>query len=132
MVTLTKQSVKASERLEEYQRVLGASQPKKLIQDVKTRWNSLFLMLERILELREAVSLLLSHHGSDIGHFGQDFCSIQALFIDFEYDCSAIHHSLGRRLRPGLDASGCMMGSWFRYITFWQQFWWKETLIRPC
>lgn len=37
--------------------------PKKLIQDVPTRWNSTFYMLERLLEQKKAVSLYSTEHG---------------------------------------------------------------------
>ncbi len=71
VVTMTKTSTVAKEKLDQIQESLGMK-PKKLLQDVVTRWNSLFLMLERFLKLKNAVTLFLSDAGmdKDIGHFG--------------------------------------------------------------
>ncbi len=61
IVTRTKKSNLAKEELFRCQKSLGIPTPKKLLQEVETRWNSTFLMMERMLELKEAVSLLLAH-----------------------------------------------------------------------
>ena len=64
VVKLTRQSTVAKEKLDRIQQSLGKS-PKKLIQDCPTRWNSLYEMLQRFAELKEAVSLLLIEPGMD-------------------------------------------------------------------
>ncbi len=64
IVKLTRQSTVAKEMLDRIQVDLG-KKPKRLIQDVVTRWNSLYQMLERCLELRDAISLLLTKPGMD-------------------------------------------------------------------
>ncbi|CAH1640754.1 unnamed protein product [Spodoptera littoralis] len=43
------------EKLLRYQIQTGVAQPKRLLQAVPTRWNSVFFMLERFLELQEAL-----------------------------------------------------------------------------
>ena len=48
----------ASDALEEYQKREGVK-PLKLIQDVATRWNSLYLMFDRLVKLRSAVYYVL-------------------------------------------------------------------------
>ncbi len=70
VVKLTRQSTVAKERLDEIQKSLGKS-PKKLQQDVPTRWNSLYEMFDRFVELKDSVILLLASPGmdKDIGHF---------------------------------------------------------------
>ncbi|CAH2207636.1 jg12313, partial [Pararge aegeria aegeria] len=51
-----KRSTQATEKLMKYQsNHLGMEQPKKLIMDVATRWNSTYLMVKRFMELSEAV-----------------------------------------------------------------------------
>ncbi|CAB3234982.1 unnamed protein product [Arctia plantaginis] len=51
-----KRSTQANEKLMKYQsNHLGIEQPKKLVMEVVTRWNSTYLMIKRFIELREAV-----------------------------------------------------------------------------
>ncbi len=64
IVKLTRQSTVAKETLDKIQVEMG-KKPKRLVQDVVTRWNSLYLMLERFLELRDAISILLTKPGMD-------------------------------------------------------------------
>ncbi len=67
VVALTKRRSQADQKLQEYQKNLGKPKPKKLLQDVPTCWNSFFLMLERLKDEKDAVSLLLSQAGMDDG-----------------------------------------------------------------
>lgn len=55
IVTHYKKSTTSAERLAKYQLNQNTPQPKHLIQDVDTRWNSTFYMLSRFVELKEAV-----------------------------------------------------------------------------
>ncbi len=64
VVRLTRQSTVAKEKLDKIQSSLGMS-PKKLIQDVPTRWNSFYEMIERFLQLKDAITLLLAQPGMD-------------------------------------------------------------------
>lgn len=50
-----KRSNIAMEKLLRYQIQTGVAQPKRLLQAVPTRWNSVFFMLERFLELQDAL-----------------------------------------------------------------------------
>ncbi|KAL3184387.1 hypothetical protein MRX96_031938 [Rhipicephalus microplus] len=54
-----KHSSSAQKRLDEYQKKMGKD-PLRLVQDVDTRWNSQYLMLSRLLDLKEAVSVELA------------------------------------------------------------------------
>jgi len=63
VVTHFKHSEQANRHLEEYQ--LSRDVPKHaLIQDVETRWNSTYLMLERLAEQRKAINLYSAERGS--------------------------------------------------------------------
>ncbi|CAG5005033.1 unnamed protein product [Parnassius apollo] len=55
VVAYFKRSTKATQKLDEFQKQNGATQPKRLLQEVPTRWNSKFYMLERIVEIQDAV-----------------------------------------------------------------------------
>lgn len=55
IVTFFKRSSLNNEKLLKFQINSGVSQPKRLIQDVSTRWNSTFYMLRRFIELEEAI-----------------------------------------------------------------------------
>ena len=62
IVTHFKHSEQAYRRLSDYQRSCDVP-AHHLIQDVETRWNSTFLMLQRISEQRKALSLYSVEHG---------------------------------------------------------------------
>ncbi len=78
-VTLTHRSTNAKNSLERCQKLIGIETPKKLIQSVPTRWNSLFLMLERFLELKEALVLFFVQEKSDDALSPLDWNNIEGL-----------------------------------------------------
>lgn len=57
-----KHSPLATSRFEDIQRELGATETKRLLQDVATRWNSSFYMIQSMLELRRAISSYGTEH----------------------------------------------------------------------
>ena len=59
IISLTRRSTKAWEKFEQCQKNIGRETVLKLILDVPTRWNSTFLMLERLVDLKEAVKLFI-------------------------------------------------------------------------
>ncbi|XP_049877872.1 zinc finger BED domain-containing protein 4-like [Pectinophora gossypiella] len=60
IVSHYKKSVKATEKLVSYQKQNGISAPKKVLQDVATRWNSTLKMLERFVELEDAIKATMA------------------------------------------------------------------------
>ncbi len=67
IVKFMKKSLLASQKLKEIQLTLGSTRPKKLIQQVPMRWNSVYEMLERLFILKDAVSLMLTQVEVDEG-----------------------------------------------------------------
>lgn len=55
IVSFFKRSNAANLKLVKYQEQTGIHKPKKLLQDVVTRWNSVYYMLRRFIELEEAI-----------------------------------------------------------------------------
>ncbi|XP_030760299.1 zinc finger BED domain-containing protein 4-like [Sitophilus oryzae] len=66
IVTYFKRSNAATRKLVTYQEQIGIKQPKKLLQDVVTRWNSTYFMLQRITLLEEAVKHSLALSNTDL------------------------------------------------------------------
>ncbi len=61
MIKLTHQGHFGKEEFERCQARLNIAPAKAFIKEVRTRWNSCYAMLERVLSLRDAVTLFLSH-----------------------------------------------------------------------
>lgn len=55
IVSHFKRSTKANRKLIETQKNLGINNPKKILQDIVTRWNSTYYMVERFVELEPAI-----------------------------------------------------------------------------
>lgn len=66
IVSHFKRSTKATTKLISFQTNTGIKTPKKLIQDIVTRWNSTFFMLERFIELEEAVRTTIALLNADL------------------------------------------------------------------
>jgi len=58
-VTHFRKSSKANHKLNVYQTSNGSKVPKKLLQDISTRWNSIYYMLDRFVELEDAIRATL-------------------------------------------------------------------------
>jgi hypothetical protein len=65
LVSFFTRSEKQTQRLQHSQTLLQQA-PVKVIQDVATRWNSTFFMLERLARLRPALDFLLSDLGTKV------------------------------------------------------------------
>lgn len=66
IVTFFKRSNAAVQKLIKYQQQTGVKQPKKLLQDVVTRWNSTYYMFERFVCLQDAIRHTLALTDSDL------------------------------------------------------------------
>lgn len=65
IVTFFKRSSLATGKLMKFQRDSGITDPKKLVQDVITRWNSTYLMFQRLVLLQDAVKISLALSDKD-------------------------------------------------------------------
>ena len=77
-----KHSALATNALLEKQRQISPTlKPRKLIQDVATRWNSVYVMIWRLVELRVPVSVVLSEDAkcSGLDLSGEEWCIAQSL-----------------------------------------------------
>uniref|UniRef100_A0A2S2Q777 Zinc finger BED domain-containing protein 1 n=1 Tax=Sipha flava TaxID=143950 RepID=A0A2S2Q777_9HEMI len=92
-----KRSSTAKARLFELQKKENISPPLMLIQDVKTRWNSEYLMLQRIYELKKFISANLIESNSKIDNLTRDqystieglLCVLQPLYKATNDLCSS-------------------------------------------
>ena len=78
-VSLTHRSCNAKASLMRCQKNLGSKDEKILIQSVPTRWNSLFLMLERFLELKDALVLFFAQEKSDKSLTNEEWQDVEDL-----------------------------------------------------
>lgn len=76
IVAYFKGSSTATDKLRKYQVQQSGSIPKKLKQSVPTRWNSTFFMLQRFVELEEAVRATLALVQRDIDEALSELASI--------------------------------------------------------
>ncbi|XP_022826399.1 zinc finger BED domain-containing protein 1-like [Spodoptera litura] len=81
IVTHYKKSTVSAERLAKYQ-LQQNIQPKHLIQDVDTRWNSTFYMLSRFVELKEAVRSTMALIDRDLPQLtAEDWSMFEELIV---------------------------------------------------
>lgn len=66
-----KRSTQGTEELLKYHKENGVKKPKKLLQDVSTRWNSTYYMLRWFVDLSEAVKSSLATM-DDLGRLSQE------------------------------------------------------------
>ncbi|KAJ4425388.1 hypothetical protein ANN_28003 [Periplaneta americana] len=91
-----KRSSIANEKLLAYQRNSGSTVPKKLKQEVPTRWNSTYYMLQRFVELESAVKTTIALINKDIPILSEsewktckELCKILKPFEDVTVKLSA-------------------------------------------
>ncbi|XP_047100318.1 zinc finger BED domain-containing protein 4-like [Schistocerca piceifrons] len=91
IVAFSKRSCQATERLLTYQQNNGAGHVKKLVQEVPTRWNSTLCMLERIVEIKDAVktSLDFEQLTDDEWNICSELCSALTPFVQVSTRLSA-------------------------------------------
>ncbi len=102
-----KKSELASNKLKEKQKQMGPSeQVKKLVQDVSTRWNSTYYMIERLIEQRWPVTATLSD--PSVTQRGKRY-------LDLKADQWSLLEELSTALKPFECATVFMSGE--KYIT---------------
>jgi len=55
IVSYFRKNTLANNKLIKYQKINDAKEPKKVLQDVSTRWNSTLYMIERLVELKKSI-----------------------------------------------------------------------------
>ncbi|XP_032428162.1 zinc finger BED domain-containing protein 1-like [Xiphophorus hellerii] len=106
LVGYFRSSTTAKEKLTQVQLQLGM-QATKLMQEVETRWNSTYLMLQRLVELREPVGAALAGLHTDIPFFtASEFdivvacLSLLSPFYDATTELSAEEHVSASKVIP--------------------------------
>ncbi|XP_035993649.1 zinc finger BED domain-containing protein 4-like [Fundulus heteroclitus] len=106
LVGYFRSSTTAKEKLTQVQLQLGM-QATKLMQEVETRWNSTYLMLQRLVELREPVGATLAGLHTDIPFFtASEFdivvacLSLLSPFYDATTELSAEEHVSASKVIP--------------------------------
>uniref|UniRef100_A0A3B5QTD9 HAT C-terminal dimerisation domain-containing protein n=1 Tax=Xiphophorus maculatus TaxID=8083 RepID=A0A3B5QTD9_XIPMA len=106
LVGYFRSSTTAKEKLKQVQLQLGM-QATKLMQEVETRWNSTYLMLQRLVELREPVGAALAGLHTDIPFFtASEFDIVVAClsslspFYDATTELSAEEHVSASKVIP--------------------------------
>ena len=77
-----KHSALATNGLEEKQKALGFKQPLHLIQEVATRWNSTFHMLQRLALLKQPIRLYLEDSMSERERASFDLTDVQWTMVE--------------------------------------------------
>lgn len=115
IVSFFKRSSTGNEQLKTAQSQLGL-EPKKLIKEVPTRWNSLFYMIERIVELKNPVKTTIALINKDV-----------AVLTEEEW---VVCEELATVLRPFEEVTRNMSGE--QYTTASQLIGLKNCLLSVC
>lgn len=105
VVTHFKRICKASQKLSQFQNNAGINIPKKLLQDIETRWNSTYYMLCQFVELQDAVQLLVALINkylpvltTDEWHICHELCQVLKSFEEVTWKLSGETYVTGSQI----------------------------------